>query len=99
MVGVQRDRDRVLVGDDVGELGERDRADDHVLDAEPGPEFCTAGGELDDAVAAGIGEALDRGVDALRSDLFGGCFLNNIRGVIWRQQAHPQAPLTGRQSQ
>ena len=66
VVGVQRDGDRVLRGDDVRELGQRDRAGDHVLDAEAGSEFGTAGGELDDAVAAGVGEALDRRVDRLR---------------------------------
>ena len=59
VVGVQRDGDRVLVGDDVRELGERDRAGHHVLDAKAGREFCPAGGELDDAVAARVGEALD----------------------------------------
>ena len=69
VVGVQRDGDRVLAGDDVGELGQRDRAGHHVLDAEPGGEFRTAGGELDDAVAAGVGEALEGGVDGLRADV------------------------------
>ena len=63
VVGVQRDGDRVLVGDDVGELGQRDRAGHHVLDAEAGAEFGPAGGELDDAVAARIGEAFEGGVD------------------------------------
>ncbi len=58
VVGVQRDRDRVLGGDDVGELSEGHRAGDHVLDTEPGPEFSSAGRELDDAVTAGVGEAL-----------------------------------------
>ena len=60
---MQRDGDRVLVGDDVGELGQRDSADHHVLDAEAGAEFGTAGGELDDAVAARIGEAFERSVE------------------------------------
>jgi hypothetical protein len=32
VVGVQRDVDRVLLGDDVRELRQRDRAGDHVLD-------------------------------------------------------------------
>ena len=35
VVGVQRDVDRVLRGDDVRELGQRDRAGHHVLDAVP----------------------------------------------------------------
>lgn len=64
MVGVQRHGDRVPGGDDVGELGQCDRAGDHVLDPQPGGELGATGGELDDAVTAGVGETLDRGVDA-----------------------------------
>ncbi len=59
VVGVQGHVDRVLGRDDVGELGQRDRAGDHVFDAEAGSEFSSAGGELDDAVTAGVGETLD----------------------------------------
>src|SRR4029077_8014459 len=44
----------------------RDSADHHLLDAEAGAEFGTTGGELDDAVAARIGEAFERSVDGLR---------------------------------
>ncbi len=57
VVGVQRDVDRVLRGDDVRELGQRDGAGHHVLDPGAGAELRTAGGELDDAVAARLGEA------------------------------------------
>ena len=57
VVGVQRDVDRVLGGDHVRELGQRDRAGDHVLDRGAGGELGAAGGDLDDAVAAGVGEA------------------------------------------
>ena len=53
-----------FVGDDVRELGQRHRAGDHVLDPEAGAELGTTGRELDDAVAAGVGEALQGGVDA-----------------------------------
>ncbi len=66
VVGVQRDRDGVFLGDDVRELGERHRPGDHVLDPQPGAELRAAGRELDDAVAARIGEPLQRGVDRLR---------------------------------
>ncbi len=59
--------DRILLGDDVGELGERDRAGHHVLDTETGRELGPAGGELDDAVAARVGESLDGGVDGFRA--------------------------------
>ena len=57
VVGVQGDGDRIAGGDHVGELGQRDRAGDHVLDTEARGEFGSAGGDLDDAVAAGVGEA------------------------------------------
>ena len=57
VVGVQRDVDRVLRRDDVRELGQRDRAGDHVLDRGARRELGTAGRDLDDAVAAGVGEA------------------------------------------
>ena len=66
VVGVQRDLHRVLLGHHVGVLGERHGAGDHVLDPGAGGELRTAGGELDDAVAAGVGEAAQRGVDRLR---------------------------------
>ena len=58
VVGVQRDVDRVLRRDDVRELGERHRAGDHVLDRQARPELGATGRELDDAVAAGVREAL-----------------------------------------
>ena len=67
VVGVQRHGDRVLLGDDVRELGERDRTGHHLLDAETGGELGPAGRELDDAVAARIREALDGGVDGFRA--------------------------------
>ena len=66
VVGVQRHRDRVFVGDDVRELGERECAGDHALDPQPGAELRAAGGELDDAVAPGVRETLQRGVDGFR---------------------------------
>ena len=66
VVGVQRDGDRVLLGDHMRELRQRHRAGHHVLDAETGAEFRAAGGELDDPVRPGVSEALERGVDGLR---------------------------------
>src|SRR6185436_17453108 len=41
---------------------------DHVLDPQAGAELGATGGELDDAVAAGVREALHGGVDAFRAD-------------------------------
>ena len=66
VVGVQRDVDRVVLGDLGGELGQRDRAGDHVLDGRAGHVLGAAGGDLDDAVAAGLGEALQGRVEGLR---------------------------------
>jgi hypothetical protein len=66
VVGVQRDVDRVVLGHLGGVLRERDRAADHVLDRGPGEVLRTAGGDLDDAVGPGVGEALERGVQGLR---------------------------------
>lgn len=63
VVGVQRDRDVVLLSDDVRELGERDRAGHHVLDTEARAELRATGRELDDAIATGVREALDSGID------------------------------------
>ena len=56
MIGVQRDLDRVLRRDDVGEFGESDGAGDHLLDRRAGGELGAAGGDLQDPVAAGLGE-------------------------------------------
>ena len=67
VVGVQRDVDRVLLGDDVGELGQRGGAGDHVLHPGAGAELRAAGGELDDPVASRLGEPAQRGVDGLRT--------------------------------
>ena len=53
---------------DMGELGQRHRAGDHVFDAEARSEFSSAGGELDDAVAARVGETFHGGVDGFRAD-------------------------------
>ena len=66
VVGVQRDVDRVLLGDDVRELGQGDGAGDHVLDRLARAELRAAGRDLDDAVALGLGEAAQRRVERLR---------------------------------
>ena len=66
VVGVQRNGDAVLLGDDVSELGQRHGAGHHVFDPQARAELGTAGGKLNDSVGSGIGEALDGGVDRLR---------------------------------
>jgi hypothetical protein len=90
VVGVQCDGDRVLGGDDVSELGQRDGARHHVLDAQTGAEFGSAGGELDDAVTAGIGETLERGVDALGADAVDG---RERKGVLLGSTQHLRVDL------
>ena len=86
VVGVQRDVDRVVLGDLVGVRGERDRAGDHVLDGRAGHVLGAAGGDLDDAVAAGLGEALQGGVQGLR------------RGDVDRRVGERALPSPGRAS-
>ena len=72
VVGVQRDRDRVLLGDDVRELGEGDRAGHHLLLVLAAQELRATRGDLDDAVALRLGEAAQRGVQRLgRRDVDG----------------------------
>ena len=66
VVGVQRNGDAVLLGDDVSELGQRHGAGHHVFDPQARAELGTAGGKLNDSVGSGIGEALDGGVDRIR---------------------------------
>ena len=66
VVGVEGDVDRVLGRDHVGELGQGDRAGDHVLEPLAGQERRPAGRDLDDAVAAGLGVTADGRVQALR---------------------------------
>ncbi len=66
VVGVQTDIDRVVLRHDASEFGKRDRASDHVLDGRSGGVFRATGGELNNAVRAGLGEALDSGDHGLR---------------------------------
>jgi len=56
----------------VCELGERNSAGDHVLDAQTGTELGAARRELDDAVTAGVREALDGCVDGFGADTVDG---------------------------
>ena len=67
MVGVQRDRDRVALGDLVDELREGEGAGRAGLDGVAGEVVGATGGDLDDAVGAGLGQALEDGVDASAS--------------------------------
>ena len=55
VVGVERDQNRVLLADDVGELGDRACAGGHVADR-AGRELRAAGRHLHDPVGAGLGE-------------------------------------------
>ena len=67
VVGVQRDVDRVVLGDLGGVRREGAREPvDHVLDVGPDEVLRAAGRDLDDAVGAGVGEALQGGVQGLR---------------------------------
>ena len=67
VVGVQRDRDRVALGDLVHELREREGAGRASLDGVAGEVVRAARRDLDDAVGAGLGQALQDRVDALRA--------------------------------
>ena len=67
VVGVQRDRDRVALGDLVDVSGEGEGAGRASLDGVAGEVVGTARGDLEDAVGAGLGEALQDGVDGLRA--------------------------------
>ena len=58
VVGVQRDRDRVALGDLVDELREGEGAGRAGLDGVAGEVVGAARRDLDDAVGAGLGEAL-----------------------------------------
>src|SRR5699024_11038395 len=66
VVGVQGDLHVVVLGDVVGVLGQRDRARDLVLDGGSGQVLGAAGRDLNDAVAAGVGETAKRRVQRLR---------------------------------
>jgi hypothetical protein len=57
VVGVQRNRDRVLLGHHPGILGEGHRARDHVLYSRAAEELGTAGRHLDDSVTLRLSEA------------------------------------------
>ena len=65
VVGVQGDVNRVFDGHAAGEVRERDRPGDHFLDGLAGEVLGAAGGDLDDPVAPGVGEPLQRGVQRL----------------------------------
>ena len=68
VVGVERDGDvRVLLRNLVRERGERQRSGDAVVHALAGEVGGTADGHLDDAVGFGFGEALQGGVQGLRT--------------------------------
>ena len=66
VVGVQGDLDGVPGGHHVGVLGQRRGAHHHVGDLGARQVGGAARGDLNDAVAAGVGEALQRGVEGLR---------------------------------
>ena len=66
VVGVQRDRDGVVLGDLGGEGGEGEGTGCSRLDRLPREVVGAAGGHLDDAVRAGLAQALQHGVDRRR---------------------------------
>jgi hypothetical protein len=102
VVGVQCDVDRVPGRDHARELGERDRAGDHVLDALPGQVLGASGGYLEDAIALGVGEAAERGVQRLarghvdrrigESVLFGP--VEHLRVDVWGRDGHGSRSLS-----
>ncbi len=63
VVGVQRDGDRIVLGDLGREGGEGEGSGCAGLDALAGEEVGATGRHLDDAVGAGLGETLQHGVD------------------------------------
>ncbi len=67
VVGVQGDGDRVVLGDLGGEARERESARGASLHRVAGEVVGATGGDLDDAVGAGLGQALEDGVDRLRA--------------------------------
>src|SRR5262249_57861778 len=79
-----------------GEGRERARPGDHVLDGLAGEVFGAAGGDLDDPVAAGLGEPLQRGVQRLarrhvdrrvgEAVLLGA--VEHLRVDLWRRDRH-----------
>jgi hypothetical protein len=73
VVGVQGDVDVVVLRDLVGEQRKRHRTGHHVLHRGAGQVLRPTGRHLHDAVAAGVGEALDGRVQGLRrGDVDGG---------------------------
>jgi len=60
---VHHDVDRVVLRDDVGVLGQRDRTGDPVLDRGAGGVLRSTDADLDDAVRARLGEAAFRVCD------------------------------------
>src|SRR5699024_2733999 len=72
VVGVQRNGDRVVLGDLGGVGGQRERPIYAVLDGGAGGVLGTTDGHLDDAVALGLGEPAQRGREGLgRGDVDG----------------------------
>ena len=65
VVRVQGDVHAVVFRDFAGERGKAEGAGNHVLGGGAGPVGRTAGGDLDDAVGLGLGEAAQGGVQGL----------------------------------
>ncbi len=63
VVGVQRNRDRVVFGDFGGERGKGEGSGCPGLHGLPREVVSAAGGDLDDPIAASLGQSLKHGVD------------------------------------
>jgi hypothetical protein len=107
VVGVQRDRDRVVLGDLGRELREGDRAGRAALDGVTGEVVGATGRDLDDAVGPGFGEALQNRVDRLRARRVdrGVCEATGLRAIqhlgvlLWGGDGHDSSLLGGRSRQ
>src|SRR5690606_12713935 len=66
VVGVQSNRDPVVLGSFGGEGGEGEGTGCPCLDTLPGEVVCTTGGDLDDSVRSGLCKTLQHRVDGLR---------------------------------
>src|SRR5580692_5768770 len=102
VVGVQRDVDRVLGRHDLGEMRERHGPGDHVLDRLAGQVLGAPGGDLDDPVAAGLGEPPESCVQRLagrhvdrrvgETVLLG--VVEHLRVCLWRRDRHDGVSLS-----
>ena len=90
------DVDRVLLGGDVGELGQGDGSHRHVLVRLPGGELAAAVRDLEDPIGAGLAQTFEGGHDRGRGgDVDGGKREPPVAGgiehlpvLLWRGDGH-----------